>query len=315
MRYRSRLAVGHIVGAAEAAGVQCALPEALTTTAEVVPIEGLYELWESLLAAGARRSLAAEAAIRAQSSSRNVVRMLAGTAPTVGDAASCVARCWPLVTNASTLVVRSAPDFGLVFGPVATRAGARLDLLYSLSSFACYLASWCEAPVGSGRLRLRDALDGRDVAELEALLGVVVETRAPDDGVVYPAEVAERALRHSDPGLHDLLLAQVEARLANTGPPTWTARVWSALADAIDEEGVALGLETSPRTLRRLLAEEGTSFRTLRERWREERAHALLGREDDETMAASLGYADARAFRRAFQRWTGVTPEQRRRGR
>ncbi|MCE9576782.1 MAG: helix-turn-helix domain-containing protein [Deltaproteobacteria bacterium] len=315
MRYRSRHAVGHIVAAAEAAGLPCPRPDALTATGEVVELEAIYALWEALLAAGARCTLAADAAIRAQASSRNLVRMIAGTAPTVGEAAACVAQCWPLVTNGSVVTVRRAPDFGLTFGPVAARAGARLDLLYSLASFARYLTSWCDGPIAGGRLRLRDPLDARDIAALEELLDVAVEARAPEDGLVYPAAIARRALRHADRGLHAHLLEQALARLATVGPPTWTQRVWAALADAADEDDIARALEVSPRTLRRALADEATSFRALRERWREERAHAGLATADDEALAARLGYADARAFRRAFQRWTGVTPEQRRRGR
>lgn len=314
MRYRSRLAVGHIVAAAAARDLAVPLSPALEVEADVVDLDAIYALWERLLAAGARWTLPAEAAVRAQATSRNVVRMIAGTAATVGDAARTVARFWPLVTNGTTIALRDAPALAIVFGPVPARAGARLDLLYSLASFARYLAAWCEPPLADGRLRLRDPLADPDRAALAELLAIAVEPEAPEDALVFPASAATRALRHADRGLHAHLVEQAEARLALVGPPTASARVWGALAHAPDEDAVAHALDISPRTLRRALADEGTSFRALRERWREEHAHAGLALDDD-TLAERLGYADARAFRRAFVRWTGETPEQRRRRR
>jgi len=78
---------------------------------------------------------------------------------------------------------------------------------------------------------------------------------------------------------------------------------------------VATALHLSERTLRRQLAEEGTSFSALHDRVRTERALELL--QDAEVTIASvgsqIGFNDVREFRRAFKRWTGHTPSETRR--
>ncbi|MDR7069680.1 AraC-like DNA-binding protein [Pseudoxanthomonas japonensis] len=75
---------------------------------------------------------------------------------------------------------------------------------------------------------------------------------------------------------------------------------------------VATALHLSERTLRRQLAEEGTSFSAVHDRVRTERALDLL-QEAELTIAAVgglIGFNDVREFRRAFKRWTGHTPSE-----
>jgi AraC-like DNA-binding protein len=66
----------------------------------------------------------------------------------------------------------------------------------------------------------------------------------------------------------------------------------------------------SGRTLQRRLEESGTSYRAILDEVRRERALALLG--DPHIciaeIGAAVGFGDARAFYRAFRRWTGTTP-------
>ena len=64
------------------------------------------------------------------------------------------------------------------------------------------------------------------------------------------------------------------------------------------------------RTLSRRLEEFGTSFREIADEIRFEIAQQLLRQTslDVGEIAASLGYARASAFTRAFRRWSGSTP-------
>jgi AraC-like DNA-binding protein len=73
---------------------------------------------------------------------------------------------------------------------------------------------------------------------------------------------------------------------------------------------VASMLHLSPRTLRRRLAEEGTSYRTLLDEVRGQLAEELLLNEQltVEEVAQRLGYAETSSFTHAFRRWTGQGP-------
>jgi len=75
-------------------------------------------------------------------------------------------------------------------------------------------------------------------------------------------------------------------------------------------ERVAALLAMHPRTLNRRLQEQGTTFHEVVDEVRSAMSRAMLADSDASLtdIAASLGYADASAFARAFRRWTGVAP-------
>lgn len=68
----------------------------------------------------------------------------------------------------------------------------------------------------------------------------------------------------------------------------------------------------SERTLRRRIESAGLSYQALIDDARRARALALLGQPklNMEHIANELGFKDIRNFRRAFHRWTGVSPRQ-----
>jgi AraC-like DNA-binding protein len=73
---------------------------------------------------------------------------------------------------------------------------------------------------------------------------------------------------------------------------------------------VARELAMSPRTLRRRLAEAGTSYRALVDEVRQALAEEMLatGALSVDDVAIRLGYAEASSFIYAFKRWKGITP-------
>lgn len=93
-------------------------------------------------------------------------------------------------------------------------------------------------------------------------------------------------------------------------------RVRDALRDALPgslaQGEVAARLHVSERSLHRRLAEEGTSFRAIKDALRRDLALARLAKSSDSVaqLAASLGYTDASAFYRSVVAWTGVSPSQ-----
>jgi AraC-like DNA-binding protein len=91
-------------------------------------------------------------------------------------------------------------------------------------------------------------------------------------------------------------------------------RVRDILANAFPEpialENVARELNLSPRTLHRRLAEEGSSFRAIKDALRRDLALSRLEKTQQPIaqIAADLGYSEPSAFFRAFQGWTGIAP-------
>jgi len=80
----------------------------------------------------------------------------------------------------------------------------------------------------------------------------------------------------------------------------------------IADEKVAEQLNMSVRSLQRRLKEEGTTFRTLLERVREDLAATYVQDPEIELVEVAflLGFSDQSAFSRAFKRWTGFSPSE-----
>lgn len=139
--------------------------------------------------------------------------------------------------------------------------------------------------------------------------------------LVVPRDLFELVRPGVDRGLAQQLVSFAFAQWASRGGMrSWVARVESALAPAkhLQEyqlERVAHSLHVSERTLRRRLAEEGTTFSAVASRMRDERAARLLLETDLplSEIATTLGYSDPTSFRRACRTRFGRTPRQIRR--
>lgn len=109
----------------------------------------------------------------------------------------------------------------------------------------------------------------------------------------------------------DQCRALLEQRTARTGV---SRRVRERLIPATGAipvmADVARALQISPRTLRRQLTREGTSFRSLRDEVRMAFAEEFLSNRamTIEEIARRLGYAEAASFTRAFARQRGLPP-------
>lgn len=82
------------------------------------------------------------------------------------------------------------------------------------------------------------------------------------------------------------------------------------LAQPLTIEDVARTLHTSPRTLARRLAVEGSRFQSLKDSLRRDAAITLLTKTDEPIalIGARIGFDDPSAFNRAFKQWTGSPP-------
>jgi AraC-like DNA-binding protein len=179
-------------------------------------------------------------------------------------------------------------------------------------------------------LNLRQETDGKftarrvsfshqpdDAPAIVAALGCPVDSAASWNGLLISRDNWNLPLRRRDAVLRSVLEQQADALLARLPREVGVvADLQRVLASHQAGTDLAIGaaarlLATSARTLQRRLAEAGTSYQEVVDRWRKEAAahyltHAVLPICE---IAYLLGYAEAASFHRAFKRWHGTTPE------
>jgi AraC-like DNA-binding protein len=142
----------------------------------------------------------------------------------------------------------------------------------------------------------------------------------PRNVVRIPREMLDEPLPQADPHTLAVCVEQCEQILERRQRRHGlAAQVRSELLSApgampgFDE--VAGSLHMHPRTLRRRLTQEGTSFRVITNDVRATLATELLSQVGltVEQVARRLGYAETAAFNHAFSRWFGVAPSEYRR--
>ncbi len=174
---------------------------------------------------------------------------------------------------------------------------------------------------GASRVVLRVAFRHAPLfalAHYERFFGVPVRFNAPSNAVFFPTHTLDQVNPACVPGLQVYLEAHLSALRRQLGvhvPSKLLARaqdavVRNALRGEYGVAALAKHLGMSARSLQRGLSEEGTSAGLLLEQAR--RAHATqLLRDPDlsvEDVAQLTGYSSARSFRRAYTRWTGLSP-------
>ena len=161
----------------------------------------------------------------------------------------------------------------------------------------------------------------RDVRPYRSHFRCPLEFDAARSAVVFPLALLDQPIPGSDARAEARLRAILDS-LAESNTPSMAHRIRQVLvatlvsgAPTFDQVARATGL--SRRTLRRRLADEGTSVSALLDDVRCELARQLL----EETrmplgdIAAALHYSRPGAFSRAYKGWTGMSPRQSRAGR
>ena len=135
--------------------------------------------------------------------------------------------------------------------------------------------------------------------------------------ISFDRQLMSRGRRYSDAEIHRTLSDLAQSRISRLERGVRCADRLRTVLSAPDKAGritmtwAARELGMSRRSLRRRLADEGTSFDAVFSAALADRARRLLsieGRTIQET-AFALGYSDSTAFHRAFKRWTGTTPK------
>lgn len=185
--------------------------------------------------------------------------------------------------------------------------------------FASYVATINSLLACNGRAS-RVLMPGKSPAYEESYRTYIsdrVEFDATDFALVYPASLLLMPVAGSHSVLanhcaHDFYAALRQAQECRNLGPAVSAILVSRIGGYPDFPALAKSLGLGERSLRRRLAEEGVSYQLLLNEVKQQHAQALLDNIflSVESVAMQLGFSDTANFRRAFRKWTGMTPAQ-----
>ena len=149
---------------------------------------------------------------------------------------------------------------------------------------------------------------------IEKLSGIKATYNSPRNAMMIPISYMDKPLPTFDANLVRMLdeqcLMQLQRRHTTGLAEQVRKQLLGPLGLVAPLDEVAKALALSPRSLRRKLEQEGSSFRLIVEEERRQIALQLLTCSNmilDE-LAIHLGYTDTASFTRAFRRWMGCSP-------
>lgn len=165
---------------------------------------------------------------------------------------------------------------------------------------------------------IETTLDSQRAERLAATWSPTADVRPnqPRNRIAFARGPFDAALPQADSNTARIAERQcqqlLERRLSRVGVAGQVrSRIMHDQASFPSMQDVAGELHLDPRTLRRKLTDEGTSFRAVVADVRRARGeHLLAGDAAIESIARQLGYAETASFTHAFTRWTGLSPSQ-----
>jgi AraC-like DNA-binding protein len=281
------------------------------------PREAMHVLWSEAQRASGDPAFGLHIAERIPYGSFGVIEYVARSSSTLGEALSRVARYVRLVDDAAEIAFVEAPGSITIVPGTSDAWPIPAEVMEGLLAFTLRMARELSGkpelvPVAVELRRHRPA----DAREHARIFGVEASFGAARNGVTFASAQLALPVVRADPAL-SAILDRHAAELLRKLPPaqTLSQRARALLAAELRGgdptlERIAPKLGIGDRTLRRRLKEEGTSVTEILDELRRELALRYL-EEDTMTLDAiafELGFADARAFRRAFKRWTGRVP-------
>jgi AraC-like DNA-binding protein len=244
-----------------------------------------------------------------------VVGFLVRASTTVGEALVRAQQFHRLVKDRGRLeIVTSSAGATVIDAPEIDRAQwPRAIAELSIANYVHLARAWTGARIVPREVRFQHARP-RDTRELERFFGCKLRFDQRDNALVLERDVLALPFTTSEPALGSYLEAAAASRLEQLPAPSLVDEVRGAIDDElrngdVDIERVARRVGVTPRSLQRRLRDEGTSYRELIDTIRHKRAVDLLQRGlSIGDIAEHLGFSEARAFRRAFRRWTGLVP-------
>jgi AraC-like DNA-binding protein len=281
-----------------------------------LPAERVVDAWARLRGELADAAVAARAACQWTLADWGLFGFHVGSAPTLREALAAVVHGVRLITDrGSWRVVVQDGIVRCVWSWTASRAldhGLPNEVM--VSAFVRGIRELGGGPPLAVHFTHR-APAAR--SEHATLLDCEVRFGQASTAVLLPRARLEVAPRGANARLHRFLGEQVDGELAALAPAALHERAARLLARRLRDDAqlpsvpeIARNLGVGERTLRRRLADEGTSVRTLRNAVQLDCAADLLASSDASMseIALACGFADASAFGRAWRRSRNQPP-------
>ncbi len=242
----------------------------------------------------------------------------ARSCPTLGDAIRCSNRYMQLMNEAAETDLVTRGDevvWSFRTNDGVPQPAAANDFVVACADRFARLYTGVGEPAGEVRLMHAAPPHAR---EYERLFRTRIRFGAAHNAIVFPRAALELPMNSADRRFHfafDMYAQQLLERIPQTvaGRARQVA-VAELRGGQLSMASVARTLGMSVPTLRRRLADEGVSYSDLVDDVRRELVQQYL--HDPQVavgeMAFLLGFSHVTAFYKAFRRWTGTTPAQRR---
>jgi len=273
-------------------------------------------IWEDLCAASDDPLVGLRLGSALQVGHLDMVGALLMSCEHFGEALEALLEYYPIIAEGSEFQLeRDAARVRLVYRPsYAVRREERVEA--ALASLV-HLTRWITGErVMPTRLAFSHAARA-EAARYGEILGCAMAFGAAENALYFTQADLDVPLIQANALMREHLRALADAQLQRLGAQSLAAQVQQLLRQQPrwGKERVAEQLALSGRHLNRKLADEGTSFKLLREQVLHGMAEQLL-RDSPRLaeVAERLGFSDESAFAKAFRRWSGMTPGQFRQG-
>lgn len=285
---------------------------ALPDGSERVPLTVQDSLWQQLCAQSKDPLIGIQLGQTLQVGHLDVAGMLLMSCETYGESLDALIEYLPIIGEGGEVSMQvGGSHVELGYTPVYdTCRAARVEAVFSA---ILHLSRWSTGGYFQAQaLHLAHApLD--DARRYPGLLGCPVHFDAEDNFLRFHRDMLDLPLIQANSPLRDHLRMLADQALRQLDEESLATRVAELVRaqPRAGKERIAELLAISGRHLNRRLAEEGVSFKQLRDRELLYLAEMALRRDEKiAAIAETLGFSDESAFAKAFRRWTGMSPSQ-----